>query len=165
MKFIYVLLAVSCLYACKGKPIPPFKTGLEGTPLPAFNLLLLDSVTRFNTSSIPAGEPIVLFYFTPECPFCRAQTEEIVKNMPAFSRTRFYLITLYPFKDVKDYYKHYGLEKYSNVTLGLDYNAFFGGYFKADHVPYMAVYNKDKQLKQVFPGKVSVKAIKDVVLE
>jgi hypothetical protein len=44
------------------RPVP------EGQILPAFNLFLSDGVTKISTGAIPAGSPIVLVLFSPECP-------------------------------------------------------------------------------------------------
>jgi len=160
MKNILFSLLLALLLGCSGPP--PIRTGLEGKKLPSFNLLLMDSATKLNTDAIPAGKPIVLLYFSPECPFCQAETEEIVSRIQSLSDIRFYFFTPYPFGQLRNYYSHYELEKYPNITVGRDYTASFGRYFKTQAVPYMAIYNKDKRLKQVYIGKLSAGEIKDI---
>src|SRR6267378_1092268 len=98
-KTIYAILFIY-LSACSGKPL--IKTGLEGKLLPAFNILLMDSATNFNTNNIPYGKPIILLYFSPSCPYCRALTEEIVTDMPSFTNVRFYILTPYPLQQVRN---------------------------------------------------------------
>jgi thiol-disulfide isomerase/thioredoxin len=163
MKYITILVLASCLAGCFGRK--PEKTGLEGKPMPAFNLLLMDSTTRINTSSFPSGEPIVMFFFSPYCPYCRAQTEDIIANMKSFTNIRFYMLTNLPLSQLKHYYNHYRLDKYPNIVVAQDYNSYFVNYFKVTGVPYMAIYSKDKQLKQVLIGKVGTDLIKDIVFE
>ncbi|HEX9512833.1 MAG TPA: thioredoxin fold domain-containing protein [Puia sp.] len=163
MKNIAILLLLASLSGCLGKAHE--KTGLEGKPLPSFNLFLMDSTTYFNTNSIPTGKPIALFYFSPSCPYCRAQTEEIVEHMKKLKDINFYIFTTAPFTELKSFYDYYQLKKYPNVTVGLDYTSFFGNYFKAQGVPYMAIYNNNKRLKQVLVGKTEISVIKDIALE
>ena len=148
---------------CFGKS--PVKTGLEGKLLPSFNLLLMDSTTLFNTNDIPEGKPIVLYFFDPDCPYCRAQTEEIITNMKSFMNVRFYIFSSFPFQQIKMYSDHYQLEFYSNIKIGRDSEFFFLNYFKATGVPYVAIYSKTKRLKQVLIGKTSITEIKKIVLE
>ena len=158
MKKIVFLFPFAVLMGCFGKN--PEKTGLEGKPLPAFTLLLSDSTTHFNTASIPAGDPVVLFYFGPYCPYSRAQMEEILNHMQSLDKIHFYIFTTYPFGDMKKFYAYYQLNKYKNITVGIDTNNFFGEYFEARGFPYTAVYGKDKKLKKAFLGEVYTRQMK-----
>ena len=153
--FLYILLLgfISCI---ERKPII---TGHEGQSLPSFNLLLPDSSTYFNTASIPEGQPVVLFYISPRCPYCRAQMEDIVDNIESMKDVQFYVFTPYPFREMKGFYKHYGLDKYPNISMGRDYTNFFGKYFETTIAPYTAIYKKDKTLKNAFKGKINTKQI------
>ena len=163
MKYISLFLLLSALVGCFAKD--PLKTGLEGNPLPSFNLLLADSITHFNTSKIPTGRPIVLFYFGPHCPYSRAQMDNIVKDMAILKDIRFYIFTSYSFGEMKSFYNHYQLKKYLNITTGVDTENFFGNYFEARGVPYLAIYNKDKRLNKAFIGKMYGSQIKEVAEE
>lgn len=139
----------------------PEKTGLEGKPMPSFNLLLADSTTYLNTNSISSGKPIVLFYFGPDCPYSRAQMEEIIEDINILKDIRFYVFTTAAFSEMKEFYKHYQLDKYPNITVGIDYANFFGDYFEAIGVPYIAIYGKNKKLNKAFMGKVYGRQIKN----
>jgi thiol-disulfide isomerase/thioredoxin len=158
MKKITIVLLMLYLCGCKGRP--PLHTGLEGKPIPSFNLLLIDSSTHLNTNTLPSGEPIVFFYFSPHCPFCRAQMQDIIDNSKNLKDIRFVLLTAGPYSELKSFYKHYDLSKYPNVTVGLDYDDFFGNYFKTSRVPYLALYDRDKKLKRVNLGKMYSDEIK-----
>jgi thiol-disulfide isomerase/thioredoxin len=162
MKKITIALLILCLCACKGRP--PLHTGLEGKPLPSFDLLLIDSSTHLNSNTLPSGKPIVFFYFSPRCPFCRAQMQDIIDNGKDLKDIRFILLTVGPYSELKEFYKHYELSKYPNVTVGLDYDYFFPNYFKTSNVPYLALYDRDKRLKQANLGKLNSKEIKAIAL-
>jgi thiol-disulfide isomerase/thioredoxin len=158
MRNISFFILLVGLASCYGKK--PQKTGLEGKPMPSFDLLLPDSMTTFSTGSIPEGQPVVLYYFGPNCPYSKAQMKEIVDNIGTLRDIRFYVFTTWPFDEMKSFYEHYELKKYPNIITGLDYNAFFVDYFKAQGVPYMAIYGKDKKLNKAFVGKVYSSQIK-----
>jgi hypothetical protein len=160
MKKFILLLLMAALSGCYGKR-PPIKTGLEGKVLPSFNILLNDSNTFFNTNNIPVGKSVVLYYFSPECPYCRAQMEEIVEHTSSLRDIRFYVFTSWPFSEMKRFYEHYQLERYPNIVVGVDYSKFFVTHFRAQGIPYMAIYGRDKKLKEVFMGNVYADQIKD----
>jgi thiol-disulfide isomerase/thioredoxin len=167
MKSIYVFIiripmVILGIYLTGCFSKQPEKTGHEGKPLPSFKLLLLDSTTYFDTKDIPKDKPVVLFYFGPHCPYSRAQMEEIIEDINILKDIRFYFFTTWSFAEMKAFYKHYQLNKYSNIIMGQDYMNFFVEYFEAQGVPYMAIYGKDKILRKAFIGRIFGKQIKEV---
>jgi len=160
MKNIALVLIIIQLCSCNNRA--PLHTGLEGNPLPSFNLLLHDSTTYINTGNTPAEKPVVLFYFSPECPYCRAQMDEIIQNNESMKNIQFYIFTTWPFAEMREFYKHYRLDKYSNMVVGVDYTNFFKYHFKVVGIPYMAIYKKDKNLKEAYLGNINSSQIKRV---
>lgn len=159
MKQLITLIMFALISSCYRKEAN--RTGLEGKPLPTFQLLLTDSTTYFSTNSIPKGKPIVLFDFGPHCPYSLAQMEEILGEMSLLEDINFCIFTTWPFPEMKKFYTHFKLNKYPNITVGFDYTNFFGDYFKSQGVPYIAIYGKDKLLNKTFIGKIYSKQIKE----
>jgi thiol-disulfide isomerase/thioredoxin len=158
-KIAFFVLTVVVMTGCnQGNAV---KTGMEGKTMPSFALRLADSTSFFNTASIPAGKPSVLFLFSPFCPYCRAEMDGIIDNMQELKDVHFYLLTPWPFHDMKLFYAYYHLEKYPNLTVGVDTSNFFGKYIHAQGVPYTAFYGKDKKLDKVFVGKTDAGIIED----
>jgi len=164
MKSLLILTLVFGLSACKNNPQKP-KTGLEGKSIPSFSLLLSDSTTRLNTANIPSGQPVVLFFFGPYCPYSRAEMADIVTNMKQLKNIRFYAFTNAQFPDMKAFANYFKLQNYSNVVTGIDYTNFFADYFKAPGVPYLAFYDAQKRLKEVHIGQVDISEIKQLALQ
>ena len=149
----------------KGKPttmyLMPVHTSMEGQSLPSIDLLLPDSTSFLDVNNVSPGKSIVLFYFGPHCPFCQAQTKEILKHITQLKEIQFYFLTPYPFNDMKNFIRQFQLDNYSNITIGIDYKFFVGTYFKINNVPFLAIYGKDKKLKGAFIGNVKCDQIKD----
>jgi thiol-disulfide isomerase/thioredoxin len=160
MKKIIIAFIIMCLTGCFGAE--PQKTGLEGKPLPTFNLLSPDSSTWIHTNQAPKGKPVALYYFNPHCPYCKAQTKEIIEDMSKLKGIQFYFITPYPFAEMKKFYKEYELEKYTNIITGIDTASAMGNYFEITGVPYLAIYGKEQKLNNTFMGKVFSSQIKKV---
>lgn len=160
MKRLQILLAITVtIISCHGSP-KPIKTGLEGKLIPSFKLLLVDSSTYFDTKEIPNGKPVVLFYFEPYCPYSQAQMDEIIKKIETLNDIRFYIFTAWPYADMKKFYSHFQLNKFSNITTGIDPSHSFSKYFNPPGVPYLAIFGKDKKLIDAFVGSLHSEVIK-----
>lgn len=157
-KHSVILLLTIILAGCYARPAE--KTGKEGTPMPAFDLLLPDSTTHFNTKSIPTGKPTVLFYFGSQCPYSHAQMEEIVEDMEILKGIQFLVFTTDSFQGMRTFSKKFQLNKYPNITVGFDYKHSFADYFEVPGVPYSAIYGGNKKLNRAYLGKVYGRQIK-----
>jgi thiol-disulfide isomerase/thioredoxin len=162
MKRILPLIIIIIAFAgCFGSE--PQKTGKEGKRLPEFNIFLTDN-TWLNIATFTVDKPIIIFYFNPYCPFCKAQTEEIIDDMARLKSFQFYFISDYPLLDIINFSNKYNLAKYSNITIGLDSTSKVKDYYEISAVPYLAIYKKDKTLNKSFLGKTYssqlIKAIK-----
>lgn len=164
MKFIISIVTIVFMGGCYSKAIPE-KTGQEGNLLPSFNVQLIDSTTYINTGNIETGKPVALFYFSPECPHCRSQMEEIIEDMDRLKSIQFYLLTSYSVSDMKHFSSEYRLSSYPNIIVGKDTANFLLKYFAMPGVPYMAIYGKDKKLHKAFVGKIYSQQLKSVAEE
>ena len=162
MQFLPFLLMTSILVGCHTHGKSPERKVHDKKLLPEFNILLADSVTCIHTKNIPEGTPVVLFYFNPHCPYCRAQIAEITENMDELKGIRFYMITSFPLSDMKRFLSENQASKYQNITIGRDPSNYLNDYFNIGEGHYMAIYGKDKRLTSTFRGKVYKKVIKEM---
>ncbi|OQP61795.1 hypothetical protein A3860_31545 [Niastella vici] len=150
-----VLIYVSGCYSTESE-----KTGLEGKPMPSFTLMRPDSSNYSNSKDLIANNPAVLFYYSPNCPYCRAQLKGFIKEMDELKDIRFYLVTQASYQSMKEFDKEYGLNKYQNIINGKDIDNKLATYFEVTAVPVIAVYGKDKKLTKLFQGKTYNSLIK-----
>lgn len=160
MRQLILLIIVSSFAACFRTE--PQKTGLEGKPLPEFSLLLPDSSTVVNTRNIPEGKAIVLFFFSPYCPYCREQTKEIIDDMDKLKSIQFYFITRFSIRELQEFNKEFELDRYTNITTGVDVANFLSPYFEIAGVPYTAIYGKKKMLNKAFMGNIYSSQLKGI---
>jgi thiol-disulfide isomerase/thioredoxin len=157
MKKLISFILMAALCSCINPE--PVKTGKEGQPLPNFSLLLANGSKWDANKDLPTDKPFVVFYFSPHCPYCKAQTEELLKNMKKHNDVPFYLVTNYPFEEMKSYVDEYHLTKYPNITVGYDSSSFIAHYFKAEIVPFTAFYDKNRKLSEAFTGQIYSKQV------
>jgi peroxiredoxin len=141
------------------------KTGLEGKKLPNFSFLLSDTVSRMQTNNIQEGKSFAIFYFSPECPYCRAEIRDIIKHNNQILPSNIYLVTNYSFKDTKKMIEDFKLEDCKNIILAFDDKQECIKYYYIPTVPFIAIYDKGKRLKRVLVGKTEFKKIKSFMKE
>ena len=154
--YILILLTV----ACSGKKTE--KSQFEGEYLPSFQLLLPDSAI-YDTKNIQEGKPLVFISIGPHCPYSKAQIEEILQNIDEFKDVSFYIITRWPFTDMKKLYSNYNLSNYKNITTGRDVTQYFSNHYKTPGVPYTIIYGKDKKVKQAAIGTIKSNALLELI--
>jgi len=163
MKPYIIILFTMLIAACRSNQNPPpIKTGMEGKPISAFDVLLPDSTTKFNMANIPNGEPAVVIFFSPYCPFCRAEISDVVKNISALHNAQLYLITNFPLTTLKKFIHGYHLNQYANIVVGQDCKNFVLSRYKITGIPFTEIYDRQKHLKNAFIGLMSAQQIKQV---
>ena len=132
--------------------------------LPAFNIMLLDSVTIFNTFNIPEGRPIVIMFFDPDCKHCREEIKRLVAGMDSLKNIRFYLVTsVHDYGRLRAFYDEYHLGDFKNIdAVGRDYEYFFITYYGVKFVPDLVLYDGQKNLVKFFEGHATVDDLYDL---
>lgn len=158
MKHTFLFLGAALIASCYSKESA--KSGKEGKLMPEFTLMQMDSMTSIHSSNIPSGKPIVLFYFSPNCTFCKKQTKEIIQDINNLQNIEFYLISNDPLSEVKLFSREFQLSKFQNIKIGIDTAFTVADYFEIPGVPYLAVYDKNKVLNKTFAGRTYINKIK-----
>jgi thioredoxin-related protein len=161
MRVLLLVVVLAGMMSCT-KHVRPLPPGID-KEMPAFDIQLLDTTKRINTASIPTGQPVVLFFFGPDCPYCQNMTREITKRMSELKDVKFYLVSAADFKEIHMYDTLFKLDQFKNVTIGKDVKGIFFTYYKAPGFPYLAVYDKKKEFREIIIGGVSVDSLKKVL--
>lgn len=128
----------------------------KGDTVPSIDILLPDSLSYVNVRSASRGKSIILFYFGPDCPYCQAETREIISNINLLKNIQFYFLTPYSFPEMKRYYRDFNLEEHPDIFVGFDYKYDFVKYFNTQSVPFMAIFNSKRVLTDTFLGNLSI---------
>jgi hypothetical protein len=154
---LLLLTVLTAVAACHGSGENKALKGI--TALPHFILLSLDSSHIINSDQIPAGTPSVFFYFDPNCEHCQKETRGIIQHRQEFKNVRFYYLSNASIKAIDSFSHYFRLDSMPNVFVGTDFQYTFFNAFLPSSVPYMAVYNNQKILAQVYNGEADLKSL------
>lgn len=147
-------ILVSVLILCSCQNHTPEKTGLEGRSLPNFSILLADSTTYLHTENIGNKRPFALFVLSANCPYCKSQMANIVKNKKKVADLDIYIIMASTFSEIKSFSNTYKLDYLPNVKIGQDTANFFAQYLNITGVPFTALYDKNKKLIRAYNQQI-----------
>lgn len=139
---------------------PPYK---KYPTLPAFEILLLDSATKFNSFYIQEGRYTMLMFFSTDCDHCQMMTDSLIRHMPAFKNVQMVMAAPQDLQQIRTFYQKNGLKKYRNILMGKDINMFFHKFYQAYYVPVIVIYDKQKKLLKCFEGGAKMKELLEVI--
>lgn len=135
---------------------PPYK---RFPTYPPVKLLLPDSISYFSKEDLPKKSTVLLILFNPQCEHCQHETEDIIRQIDKFKNTRIVMATNMPFDTMMTFRARYQLEKYRNIIVGQDTHYFLPSFFMISNLPFLACYNRKKELITVFEGSVPVEKL------
>jgi peroxiredoxin len=145
--------------ACQEEKPQQIKKSMKGTPMPTFAIQLLDSTSYIHSEEIPGDKDIVVFFFKPTCPFCRAQMRDMVNNIEKFKDEQLYVLTNADIKSAKVFADYFKLKQLKNVIVGRDTGNVVLKTYRLNAVPFTAYFDKNKQLKTAFMGRMSAHSL------
>ncbi len=161
-RFLFFLL-ISGLYATAQNPIddtPPYKKDLH---IPEFTIMQTDS-SWFTREMIPKYPYTAIIYFAPDCGHCQYTVKELVKYMDSLKNVFFLLVAYKPLEEIREFYQHYGLDKFENVRIGRDPKYFLPAFYRVTSTPFVALYNTSGLLDKVYdPATNTTVEIPDLV--
>src|SRR5690242_4493922 len=66
----------------------------------------------------------------------------------------FVMLTYLPFNEMMDFYHHYHIANYPQITMARDTKFYFPIYFRVRNLPSIFIYDKTGHLKKSFEGDV-----------
>jgi len=156
-KFVFIVLALATFFFSVAQTdslqLAPYK---RFPTVPPFKLLLTDSSTHFTKEDLAKKKGVMLMLFSPDCDHCKHETEEIIKNIDAFNKVVLIMSTTLPFDKMIAYYNHYDLKRFDNIIVGKDVSYLLPVFYDIHNLPFLAFYNKKKELISVFSGALPI---------
>lgn len=123
--------------------------------IPPFDLLRIDS-SHLTKEDIAKKQKTLIMFFSPDCPHCQHQTEEMIAGMDSLQDVQIVMATYQPFEEMVGFYQKYEVAKYPNIKMGRDTKFFLPPYYRMKNLPFLALYDKKGNLITTFEGNMSV---------
>jgi thiol-disulfide isomerase/thioredoxin len=157
-----VLLCFHSLRAQQSAPVPSLQPAYLRFPtVPPFKLLEVDSATWLTKDDIKKNHETLIVFFSPDCPHCKHQTEDILAAKNKFNDIEIVMATYQPFGEMKAFYAYYRIGDHPNIKMGRDEKYTLPPFYKMTNLPYLALYDKKGNLITTFEGNQTVGTILD----
>lgn len=97
--------------------------------------------------------------FSPECPHCQHETEQLKAKIAAFKKIEIVMATNYSITDMKGFISRNGLDNYRNIHVGRDYQFILPSFFMIKNIPFLAFYNKKGNLIEGHDGTMPINEV------
>jgi thioredoxin-related protein len=143
---------------------PPGEAPYRRFPVyPPVKLLLPDSSTYYSKADLPKKSPVLLVLFNPQCSHCQQETEEIIRHIDLFKDVQIVMATSMPFDSMLAFRDKYRLPDYKNIVVGQDTHYFLPTFYNIRNLPFLAFYNRKKELIDVFEGTMPPEKIIGII--
>lgn len=126
---------------------------------PPISLLLPDGVSYFTKKDLPENKAVLLMLFSPSCSHCQQETEQIIKHIAEFKNVHIVMATPMPFDSMLVFREKYKLANYKNITVTQDNKVMMPTYFMIGNLPFLAFYNRKKELLDTFEGSLPIEKV------
>jgi thioredoxin-related protein len=152
---ICALLAVT-LFSQTDSTSSPYK---RFPSFPPVRLLKTDSSSFFTKNDLDKKASVLLILFNPQCEHCQLETAAIIKHIDKFRHIQIVMATYAPFDSMMAFRERYQLANYKNIVVAQDTHYFLTSFFTIYSLPFLAFYNRKKELITVFEGSMPVEKV------
>jgi thiol-disulfide isomerase/thioredoxin len=139
---------------------PPY---LKNPALPDFRILQADSLTWTTKKNLKPGKPVMIMLFSPDCEHCQTQMKIIQANKKQLAELQIVMATYQPMEKMQRFYKEYKIAEFPNIYMGRDIQYFFGPFYMAKSIPFLAIYDKQHKLARVYEGGAKIDKILEAI--
>jgi hypothetical protein len=162
MRTAFLLLCCCCWLAAPAQPDNRLSPAEKLRTFPPFKLLRPDSTAFMPKNELPARQPVLLMLFNPSCEHCRQTIREWKAAPGTFDKVSRLLVTTAPLPEMRDFIREFGLDAIPDLTVARDPDFNLPVFFGLSHFPYLAFYNRKKELIRTQEGSLTVEKIRAV---
>jgi thiol-disulfide isomerase/thioredoxin len=155
--FIFIATFIALVGCDRYHPI--LINDFKGQRIPHIHIFSLDSLIKVDMTTLSANRSSIYIYFSPHCPYCRAETKELLKNHQELSNINLYFVSNAPYSSLKAYVKEFDLQNVSGFHLLWDDHDEFADYYKIPGYPFFIRFTSDERVVDELLGQASIHQI------
>lgn len=127
------------------------------------NFSFLDINSNIYSNKNLQNKPIIFVYFNSDCDYCQSEAKKIEDRIEDFKKIQLVFISFEEQEGIVAFAKEYNLYNKENVVFLEDKKGVFSQIFDVNSIPYIVIYDKDKNFLQKFKGATKIDAILKVL--
>lgn len=129
--------------------------------IPNFTFHTLDGM-EFTRNNL-GNKTIIFIYINSECDYCQSEAIKIQKRLPDFEDAQLIFVSFETAEDIQKFAKDYKLDNQENILFLEDRKGKFSEVFDVSSIPYIVIYDKDKNFLKKFKGATKIDKILEVL--
>ncbi len=155
------MLSVMLLASCGEETIEENEF-FKGETMPDITFQMVEDSTQFiQTADLPRDKPLVVFYYSVTCPYCRAQLKDFINKKERLKDLNILLLTNVPPLYAQKFAEEFKIPEQEFIIHAIDARRQFHDHYELRGVPFNAIYNKELVLQDIIRGKAYISQIKD----
>lgn len=143
---VALFTCASVVAQSNNKDIAPFK-------------IRLTNGEGYTYEQLEKEKPVILVYFSPTCDHCKSLTEAMLKSSK-INNSQVVMISFEDIRQVKAFDDEYKISSRKNIKIGSEgYTFVVQKYYKIEHFPFVATFDKNRKLKKVIPWNLTPEQI------
>lgn len=118
--------------------------------LPAIELLLNDSVTKYNVATITGNRPVILLFFNTTCDHCQTFAASLRKEQEHLTDIDIIMASTEELSQITRFQNQYFLIELQNLIIGKDFASAGISTFQFESYPFCALYNEKHKFIKSF---------------
>jgi thiol-disulfide isomerase/thioredoxin len=149
------------LYVNNVQPNADTPLYIKNKAMPYFAMRLIDSSMTYR-SRFPKKMPVLLVYFNPDCDHCKDEAKQLMEHKDDFKKLYIVFISTAALPSIKEFAETYNIQG-KNIIIGRDEAYKLPPFYSIRFSPFVVLYNKDKNIENVYEGGISWQKLKQVL--
>ncbi|QTD36732.1 redoxin domain-containing protein [Polaribacter batillariae] len=112
----------------------------------------------YSNKNLP-NKSVIFIYFNSGCDYCQSEAIKIQERLKDFKEVQLVFVSFEEQEGIIAFAKQYNLHNKENVVFLEDKQGVFSQIFDVNSIPYIVVYDKDKNFLQKFKGATKIDSI------
>lgn len=153
-------LGLLCFFGYKVYAKISYKSEVKKTiqNVPDFSFETLDK-QLFTKNNLAKDKATVFIYFNSHCDYCQHEATTIQEHIKEITNTQLIFVSDEDPSEIREFAKKHKLNTYDHINFLSDPRGSFTTLFDAQSVPYLLIYNKEKQLLKQHKGQIKVEKL------
>lgn len=134
----------------------------EGNIIPEFAFYTLNE-EPFTKSDLAPDKAILLLHFHPQCPDCKIETTQLLKDIDGFKNDQVLMVTKSGNAELASFVEEFALNSYPQIKVLTYKNDDFYAVFGSDVNPSYYLYNSDHMLTGFYKGSLKMTLAEEVM--